>query len=58
MTYFVLNQAGIGSLVLRQNTDGSITSIPTVEDNIDYVAYQAWCSAGNTPALWTASGNG
>lgn len=53
MTYFLLEQPGLGNLVLRQNSDGSITSIPAVEQNTDYAAFQAWLSAGNTPQTWS-----
>jgi hypothetical protein len=35
--------------VNRKNEDGSITSIPFVDDNTDYQAYLAWVALGNQP---------
>lgn len=37
------------SVVVRDNGDGSMTSIPMVEDNTDYQAFLLWCEEGNTP---------
>ena len=37
------------SVVVRDNGDGSMTSIPMVEDNTDYQAYLKWLAEGNTP---------
>jgi hypothetical protein len=36
-------------VVIRDNGDGSMTSIPMSEDNTDYQAYLLWCEEGNTP---------
>ena len=37
------------SVVVRDNGDGSMTSIPMVEANTDYQAFLRWCEEGNTP---------
>lgn len=36
-------------VVIRDNGDGSMTSIPMVEDNTDYQAFLVWKTKGNEP---------
>jgi hypothetical protein len=37
------------NVVIRDNENGSMTSIPMSEDNTDYQAYLKWVAEGNTP---------
>lgn len=37
------------NVVIRDNGDGSMTSIPMHESNSDYQAYLKWVAEGNTP---------
>ena len=37
------------SQIVRDNGNGSTTSIPFNPDNTDYIAYLAWLAEGNTP---------
>jgi hypothetical protein len=36
------------NVVVRDNGDGSMTSIPMGEENTDYQAYLKWLAEGNT----------
>jgi hypothetical protein len=33
----------------RTNEDGTVTSFPFAQDNMDFVEYQKWLAEGNTP---------
>ena len=35
--------------IVKLNEDGSMTSFPPSEDNVDYVEYLKWLSEGNEP---------
>jgi|APGre2960657404_1045060.scaffolds.fasta_scaffold01015_8 hypothetical protein len=52
MSYFLHTNTSFGALIMRVNSDNSVTCIPADENNVDYVAYLAWQAAGNTAAPW------
>jgi len=37
------------NMITRLNDDGTVSWIPNDPANSDWVAYQAWLAAGNTP---------
>ncbi len=49
MTYQLKTTVFGGTIILRQNDDGSTTSFGINPDNTDYQAYLRWLEAGNTP---------
>jgi len=38
--------------IRRENADGTISLIPSLDDNTDYQAYLAWLAEGNQPEPW------
>lgn len=46
---YKLNTTISGESIIRTNTDGTKTSIPTNMDNSDYQEYLKWLAEGNTP---------
>ena len=49
MTYQIKITEFGGTIILRQNNDGSTTSFSENPDNTDYQAYLAWLAEGGVP---------
>ncbi len=39
----------VGNIIIRENTDGSVTSFGEFPDNTDYQQYLKWLEEGNKP---------